>query len=197
MKIGFVPLTDCAPLVIAKELGFFVREGIDVKLGKVQNWMLLLDRLQRGEMVNLGTSAPPPRNSAALSPWATRFSGTFPRKSLRCGRVGTNTTRTNIGPSSRPSRQLPDGLEPANLERSHADPFGQVLREHPGPAGAIRFGAQDPSWLESSDPEWRGFCVSRESTFPHQIAFSPYWNGWFGGGIFPAPRWSAILDGSA
>jgi ABC-type nitrate/sulfonate/bicarbonate transport system substrate-binding protein len=49
MKIGFIPLVDCAPLVIAKEKGFFAREGLDVKLGKVQNWMQLLDRLQRGE----------------------------------------------------------------------------------------------------------------------------------------------------
>jgi ABC-type nitrate/sulfonate/bicarbonate transport system substrate-binding protein len=50
MKIGFVPLTDCAPLVIAKEVGFFAKEGLDVQLGKVQNWMQLLDRLQKGEV---------------------------------------------------------------------------------------------------------------------------------------------------
>lgn len=50
MKIGFVPLTDCAPLVIAKELGFFAQVGLDVQLGKVQNWMQLLDRLQNGDV---------------------------------------------------------------------------------------------------------------------------------------------------
>lgn len=50
MKIGFIPLVDCAPLVVAKEVGFFAKEGLDVKLGKVQNWLQLLDRLQRGEV---------------------------------------------------------------------------------------------------------------------------------------------------
>lgn len=50
MKIGFLPLVDCAPLVIAKEVGFFDKEGVDVKLGKLQSWMQLLDRLQQGEL---------------------------------------------------------------------------------------------------------------------------------------------------
>lgn len=50
MKIGFLPLVDCAPLVMAKEVGFFAREGVEVKLGKLQNWTQLLERLQQGEL---------------------------------------------------------------------------------------------------------------------------------------------------
>ncbi len=34
LKIGFIALTDCAPLVIAKEKGFFSEEGLDVHVAK-------------------------------------------------------------------------------------------------------------------------------------------------------------------
>ncbi len=34
LKIGFIALTDCAPLVIAKEKGFFAEEGLDVHVAK-------------------------------------------------------------------------------------------------------------------------------------------------------------------
>jgi|TARA_R110002050_G_scaffold191383_3_gene326131 nitrate/nitrite transport system substrate-binding protein len=34
LKIGFIALTDCAPLVIAKEKGFFKAEGLDVHVVK-------------------------------------------------------------------------------------------------------------------------------------------------------------------
>ena len=34
LKIGFIALTDCAPIVIAKEKGFFAAEGLDVDIEK-------------------------------------------------------------------------------------------------------------------------------------------------------------------
>lgn len=34
LKIGFIALTDCAPIVIAKEKGFFKEEGLDVDVAK-------------------------------------------------------------------------------------------------------------------------------------------------------------------
>ncbi|CAM3986700.1 CmpA/NrtA family ABC transporter substrate-binding protein [Arcobacter cloacae] len=34
LKIGFIALTDCAPLVIAKEKGFFEEEGLNVHISK-------------------------------------------------------------------------------------------------------------------------------------------------------------------
>ena len=34
IKLGFIPLTDCAPLVVAKELGLFAKYGVDVELEK-------------------------------------------------------------------------------------------------------------------------------------------------------------------
>src|SRR5690606_26383771 len=50
LKLGFIKLTDCAPLVIAKEQGFFDDEGLNVTLEAQANWKVLLDRVISGEL---------------------------------------------------------------------------------------------------------------------------------------------------
>ena len=50
LKLGFIKLTDCAPLVIAKELGFFEQEDLYVTLEAQANWKILLDRVIAGEL---------------------------------------------------------------------------------------------------------------------------------------------------
>jgi len=50
LTFGFIKLTDCAPLVIAKEKLFFEEEGLDVKLEAQANWKILLDRVISGEL---------------------------------------------------------------------------------------------------------------------------------------------------
>lgn len=50
VKLGFIKLTDCAPLVIAKEKGFFEEEGLFVTLEAQANWKILLDRVISGEL---------------------------------------------------------------------------------------------------------------------------------------------------
>jgi nitrate/nitrite transport system substrate-binding protein len=50
LKLGFIKLTDCAPLVIAKEQGFFEDEGLFVTLEAQANWKILLDRVISGEL---------------------------------------------------------------------------------------------------------------------------------------------------
>jgi nitrate/nitrite transport system substrate-binding protein len=50
LKLGFIKLTDCAPLVIAKEMGFFEEEGLNVTLEAQANWKILLDRVLSGEL---------------------------------------------------------------------------------------------------------------------------------------------------
>jgi nitrate/nitrite transport system substrate-binding protein len=50
LKFGFIKLTDCAPLVIAKELHFFEDEGLFVSLEAQANWKILLDRVIDGEL---------------------------------------------------------------------------------------------------------------------------------------------------
>ena len=49
LKLGFIKLTDCAPLVIAKEKGYFEDEGLNVELEAQANWKVLLDRVISGE----------------------------------------------------------------------------------------------------------------------------------------------------
>src|SRR5690606_32197068 len=44
LKLGFIKLTDCAPLIIAKENGYFEEEGLNVTLEAQANWKVLLDR---------------------------------------------------------------------------------------------------------------------------------------------------------
>ncbi|MCR9094184.1 MAG: ABC transporter substrate-binding protein [bacterium] len=50
LKFGFIKLTDCAALVIAKELGYFEDEGLFVTLEAQANWKILLDRVISGEL---------------------------------------------------------------------------------------------------------------------------------------------------
>jgi nitrate/nitrite transport system substrate-binding protein len=50
LKFGFIKLTDCVPLVIAKELNFFEDEGLYVTLEAQSNWKILLDRVISGEL---------------------------------------------------------------------------------------------------------------------------------------------------
>ena len=50
LKFGFIKLTDCAPLVIAKEKGFFEAEGLQVEVIAQPNWKQLLDNVITGEL---------------------------------------------------------------------------------------------------------------------------------------------------
>ncbi|MEZ5643721.1 MAG: CmpA/NrtA family ABC transporter substrate-binding protein [Burkholderiaceae bacterium] len=50
LKFGFIKLTDCAPLVIAYEKGFFEDEGLFVTLEAQANWKVLLDRVIDGQL---------------------------------------------------------------------------------------------------------------------------------------------------
>jgi len=50
LKIGFIKLTDMAPLAIAYEKGFFEDEGLYVTLEPQANWKVVLDRVITGEL---------------------------------------------------------------------------------------------------------------------------------------------------
>jgi nitrate/nitrite transport system ATP-binding protein len=57
LDLGFIPLTDCAPLVVAKEKGFFQKHGLEqVNLVKEPSWQAIADgirerRLDGAQMV--------------------------------------------------------------------------------------------------------------------------------------------------
>jgi nitrate/nitrite transport system substrate-binding protein len=48
LTLGFIPLTDCAPLVIAKEKGYFAKHGLDVTLSKETSWANIRDKVSLG-----------------------------------------------------------------------------------------------------------------------------------------------------
>jgi len=50
VKLGFISLTDCAPLVVAKELGLFTKYGVDVELEKEASWAVVRDKILNGEI---------------------------------------------------------------------------------------------------------------------------------------------------
>jgi nitrate/nitrite transport system substrate-binding protein len=50
LKLGFIKLTDMAPLAIAYERGYFEDEGLYVTLESQANWKVLLDRVITGEL---------------------------------------------------------------------------------------------------------------------------------------------------
>jgi two-component system, oxyanion-binding sensor len=50
VRLGLVPLTDCAPLVLARELGLFRRYGLDVVLSREPSWANIRDKVIYGAL---------------------------------------------------------------------------------------------------------------------------------------------------
>lgn len=60
LTLGFIPLTDCAPLVIAKEHGWFEKYGLDVTLSKETSWANIRDKVALGILDGAQMLAPMP-----------------------------------------------------------------------------------------------------------------------------------------
>lgn len=50
VRIGYLPLTDCASLVMASKLGFDERHGIKIELSREMSWAGVRDKLASGEL---------------------------------------------------------------------------------------------------------------------------------------------------
>ena len=50
VKIGFIPLTDCAPIAIAAEMGFDKKYGIKITPSKEASWAAVRDKIVNGEL---------------------------------------------------------------------------------------------------------------------------------------------------
>ena len=60
MRIGFIALTDCAPLIVAKEKGFFARHDLDVTLVREPSWANMRDKVALGALDAAHMLAPMP-----------------------------------------------------------------------------------------------------------------------------------------
>jgi len=50
IRLGIIPLTDCAPIVMAKELGLFAKYGVNVEVTKEASWANVRDKILTGEL---------------------------------------------------------------------------------------------------------------------------------------------------
>jgi ABC-type nitrate/sulfonate/bicarbonate transport system substrate-binding protein len=50
IRLGFVPLSDCAPIAVAFETGIFDRYGLDVTLSKELGWAGVRDKIYHGHL---------------------------------------------------------------------------------------------------------------------------------------------------
>ncbi|MDD2832740.1 MAG: CmpA/NrtA family ABC transporter substrate-binding protein [Methylotenera sp.] len=50
VKIGFIPLTDCAPIVVASQMGFDKKYGIKITPSKEASWASVRDKVANGEL---------------------------------------------------------------------------------------------------------------------------------------------------
>jgi nitrate/nitrite transport system substrate-binding protein len=50
LTIGFIPLTDCASVVMAQELGLFKKYGLNVTVSKEASWAAVRDKLVLGQL---------------------------------------------------------------------------------------------------------------------------------------------------
>lgn len=48
LTIGFIPLLDCTPIIVAKEFGFFDEMGLEVTLSRESSWASIRDKVQFG-----------------------------------------------------------------------------------------------------------------------------------------------------
>jgi len=58
LRLGFIPLTDCAPLAVAQALGFFEEEGLNVTLEREASWATIRDKVAVGALDGAHMLAP-------------------------------------------------------------------------------------------------------------------------------------------
>ena len=64
LTLGFIPLVDCAPLVVAQEHGWFRAQGLSVELSREASWANVRDKVGAGLLDGAHMLAPMPLASA-------------------------------------------------------------------------------------------------------------------------------------
>ena len=84
LRIGFIPLVDCAPLVVARDLGFAVEEGLALDLVRETSWANIRDRIVLGHFDAAHMLAPMPlaarlglghMTAPVVAPWVLNQGG--------------------------------------------------------------------------------------------------------------------------
>lgn len=84
LRIGFIPLVDCAPLVVARDLGFAATEGLALDLVRETSWANIRDRIVFGHFDAAHMLAPMPvavrlglghMVAPIVAPWVSNHGG--------------------------------------------------------------------------------------------------------------------------
>lgn len=102
LRLGFMPLTDCAPLVVASRLGFFADEGLEVSLSREASWATIRDKVAVGELDGAHMLAPMALAAPALiAPMALNQNGGAVTVSIPLARA---MDEAGLGGGSGPTR---------------------------------------------------------------------------------------------
>ena len=116
LTLGFMPLVDCAPLVVAKELGFAEAEGLRLKLARETSWANVRDRVIVGHFDAAHMLAPMPiASTLGLGSLATPMIAPF---SLGLGGNAITLSPPLVEAMQQSGGRLTDG--PAALARAFA-----------------------------------------------------------------------------
>lgn len=58
LQLGFIPLVDAAPLIVAQEKGYFAAEGLSVSLSREGSWATIRDKVAAGALDGAHMLAP-------------------------------------------------------------------------------------------------------------------------------------------
>ena len=84
LTLGFIPLTDCAPLLVAEAQGYFADEGLEVRLSREASWATVRDKVAVGAldaahmlapMTLAATAGAAPRVAPMIAPLALAANG--------------------------------------------------------------------------------------------------------------------------
>lgn len=153
MAIAFLPLTDSAVLVAAKELGFAKAQGIDLTLVRDVSWATVRDRLVYGQVqaahmlaplavaVSLGLSPP---QAALMSPFKLGLNGNMVVLSRRLAALLAHDPLERVDDPAAAARQFA-----AKMAETGTRPVLGVVHRFSSHALMLRY------WLASAgmDPE--------------------------------------------
>lgn len=162
---GYLPLIDCAPLIIAKELTFAAEEGLDLDLLQQPSWSALRDRLAYGEI----------DFAHMLSPMPLAMSLGLSGRTLRIDALMVlSVNGTVIGLS----HDLNQTMQNAGWQNGFSDPRATAETLFAATTGRLRIGVPFPFsmhrmlleyWL-SPHPDFRSDRVEIITVPPPQMA---------------------------
>ena len=143
LRVGFVPMADCAPLVVAQELGLFSKYGLSVELCREPGWATIREKIYHGEL------------DAAQAPGSMVFELSWGYGGLVCPCITAFVTALNGNAITLSNELWEMGVRDGGTLR-------RVIKENPSRrftfAGVLKYSSQNylmRHWLMASgiDPE--------------------------------------------